>query len=401
MGLNSPATGMEIARASAAGTDSHAATDTLSPRERAERAGLDIRHVEHPTSTADITGRPHTCYVVDGALDYDGPADLGHVKDVAIIGTDGATLPIPAGNRGYDIRADGERFYLSLDFDQRAPGAWGRFWTSGGHMIADNMTFIGSGRRANPTPGQPLGDTAGPAMYMPATSDGAVNYMHNVTNVHGGVLPDEHFGDRPSGMWYGRSHTGALRITDSEISEFPNNGIYASASPGVFEIETTTFDTNGVSAVRLPHGFMANCHVVYNSADTGLRNADTPNHASLGIAIEQKKAGVTSAPAPGIYNCTVELLNVPKTRGAIATYDIYRPAEIGTIANCEITVDRGAGRDTAHIYISGSCERIERCLLDGSADRGASVVNLGPPIEVSGNEFDAPAGRENYRGAVR
>lgn len=365
------------------------------------RRGLDIRHIEYPQAMSDITGESHTLYAIEGGFEYDGYIALPNVQDVAIVGKGGASIPVPSGNRGYDIHADGGNFYLSCDFDQTADGAWGRFWASGDNMIAESMEFVGSGRPANPNPSEPLGYKSGPAMYMPAASDGAVNYMRDVTNRHGGVMADEHFGDRPSGMWYGRGHSGILRIQDSEISEFPNNGIYASASPGTFEIDNTTFDTNGVSAVRLPHGYMNECHVVYNSKDTGLSNADTPDHASLGIAVEQKKAGVTDDPAPKIQNCTVELLNVPKTRGAITTYQIYRDAEIGLIDNCRIVVNKGAGRDTAHIYISGSCDRIEDCTFAGDADLGVSVDNNGPMLRARNNTFNTPPSRENYDGPVR
>lgn len=372
-------------------------------RELARRIGLDIRRVEHVDSAGKIRGRDNTLYV---ATDDIGKIDVGRVHDTAIVGQDGAdvSLTIDRRDRSWDVLAEGSNFvFANIDLDQRKPGAWGRVHAHGDGMWVRNLQTIGKARPANPDPSRPIQVTSGPTWSLVAPSPNAVNGLVNVTDKHGGVLADRHFGDRPMGMWYGASHKGTVRIVNSELSEYPNNGLYATAAPGSIEAIDSRFWNNGVTAGRFSHGFWKRCDIGYDHENSGLGNADAENHGTVGIGVEQKKDGVTGESGPDIIDCTVRMKNVAKGGAGIRAYDIYKPAKIGDILRTDIHIERGCGDYAADMEIAGKVGEIKACELSGSNRQFASVHNTsGRTVTLDNTEWSYGGGRNRSKaGRVR
>lgn len=370
-------------------------------RDRAEAAGIDVDRVEHVSSTAEIDLRPRTVYAVSGRLERDGDI-TGRAEHVAIVGLGDGVLPVPHGNRGYDIGVRGGPFLLSgMTIDQTAGGgAWGRIAAPGDGMQLVDVEWRGSGKPANPDPSEPIGQKSGPGVSMPATSESATNVQRNVTNVHRGVLADIHFGDRPIGQWLGSKHKGTLRMVNCEYSAWANNALYASASPGRFEIEGGVYRDNGVSALRIAHGKMEDVVVEHDASRGLLGNANARGHASVGVAAEQKKDGANGKPGPDLINVTVRMKDVSKGGAAARAYDIHGKAEWGKIIGCDLHVERKAGDYAADIEIRGGVKAIRDLTVSGSNPRHHSIDNRsGERVVIDGFERDYPHSRKRDKGA--
>lgn len=369
-------------------------------KQLARSHGIDVKQVKRVESTSELDGADHTLNYAPDGLDWDGPADLGSVSNVAVIG-DGE-LRVPAGRRAYSVIAQGHDFlWAGIDLNQEAPGAWGRVRAPGARMQVRDITFVGRGRRANPDPSSGLpGGTAGAAIYMPAKSPDATNTIEGVTMVHGGVLADQHFGDRPTGVFLAGRHRGTLRIIDTEISSVPNNAIYATAAPGRVEIEGCTFEDNGVMCGgRIAHGYWKNCQIEYDASRDGLDNADAPEHGVSALGSEQKKDGANGKPGPDVINCSVTVTNVGKGGTGLRAYDIHRDAKWGVIRDTDIHIEDGAGDWAADIELRGVVESIRNCEFSGSKDSYHSIDNRsGRRVVTSGCDWDYPSGRGRSKG---
>lgn len=367
----------------------------------ARQNGVKVDRVVHVDRTSDIDGKRNVVYAVEGRLDYDGPVDINGTDHVAIVGKNNAHLKIPRKNRDWDVLGGGSNHFLwaNIDFDQSASGAWGRFNAPGDGIVLRDTEWIGSGRSANPNPDDPVGYKTGPGVSMPATSSGAVNIQENVVNIQRDVLANKHFGDRAIGQWYGGSHKGTLRMINCEYSGWANNALYASASPGNFEIEGGRYRDNGVSALRIPHGHIKNVLVEHDATRDILGNANTPGHASVGVASEVKKAGNNGKPGPDLINVTVRMMSVGKGGTAARAYDIHNNADWGTIKNCDFHVERGTGDWAADIEIRGDVKAIKNCKFNGSQNRHHSIDNRsGDRVVVENSSWGYPSGRSRSGG---
>jgi len=393
--LHAPATGMDLAEA----------TDEQAPKAKriAEAHGLTVEHVVDVERTSEIDGAANTVYDVAGPLTHDGRIDIGGTDDTAIVGTtDDARLVIPAKNREYDLRVGGGIGFLwwGVDLDQREPGAWGRLHGAcAGSATFKNFETLGSGRRANPDPSSRLDDKSGAFLYAPATDENGTNYVVNVENDHAGVFDDRHFGDRPIGLWLGGEHEGTLCVRDCVLTGFPNNAIYASAAPGPVEVERCDLSNNGVTNGRIAHGHFKHCAVEVDCEDSPMDNPDAPDHATVGLAAEQKNAGANGKPGPDVIDCLVMMANVGKGGTGLRAYDIHQPADWGVIEGTDIHIGSGAGDYAADIELRGDVEAIRDCGFSGSNDQHASILNRsGQPVTVEGGTWDYPDGRGRDKG---
>jgi|GEM_PF-5442026 len=367
------------------------------PAERAAQAGIDIQNtVNVSSSVGEIDAAPNTLYIVDGVeLGHAGKHALGNVDNVAICGKNGASLKIPSGYRDFSVTVSGGSNFMwsGIDLDQTASGAYGRlnFNVANGGFY-ESFKTIGSGRHPDASPGSsyPGVSNGQGQLHIPATSPSGTVRMKNVSLIHGGLNPNSHQKSYPIGIFFGDGgHKGTLNVVDSQIEEFGNNGIYASACSGTVNVSGGRLYNNAVAQYRVANGAIENCTVGYDANNNGMANADASGHATVGIASEQKKGG--SGGSVDVKNCTVEFKNVPKTRGAIATYDIHGTGHFGTIEGCEIVVDKGAS-GAAHIHIGGVCKTIADTTFGGTVSSGTCVVNQGPPISTSGLKNETSRG---------
>ena len=184
---------------------------------------------------------------------------------------------------------------------------------------------------------------------------------------------------------------------NTQFEEFSGPAVYGSACPGTINATGCRFYNNAVAQFRVADGSIVDSTVGYDFNNTGLNNADTASHGVAGIASEQKKAG--RGGSVDVKNCTIEWLNVAKTRGAVVTYDIHSAGTFGTIEGSEIVTDNVGG--AAGIRIDGRCSAITGCAFSGSESSGSAVVNNGPPIRMEGNTFDLASGRTRISGPTR
>jgi hypothetical protein len=400
------ARGRSSARKSGGGADKNGTNapahpdETLSPNELCEREGLDIRRVEYVESASEIEGQDHTLYLVSGTIEgrwFDS------VTDVAIVGESGADAAVRTETRDWDfcVVGDADGFLLAnLTFDQTADGAWFRVNAPGDGVTIRNIDTLGSGRRANPTPNEPLDEKSGPTYFIPATSEDATNKLVNVELTHDGVFPKQHFGDRESGLWTGRSHRGTIRVVDSLFRGVVNNPIYGSASPGSFEVVGCKFVDNGVTCGgRFAHGFFKDCIISFDHERSNMAHDDQPEHGVVGLASEAKKAGATGEAGPDILNTTIRMINVGSGGAAARAYDIYQPSDFGRIEDSEFHIEKGTGGYDADIEVEGGVETIKDCTFTGSNDEYASIVNTsGERVVLEGCKWAYPAPRRRSKG---
>lgn len=355
---------------------------TAPPEERAEQAGITINNTKTVTSMAQIDGASNTLYIVDGSagpLQHDGKHGLGTVNNVAICGINDARLEVPAGFRDYSLTTSGGSNFMwsGIDLDQTASGAYGRLNISVAHAgFVESFQTIGSGAPSGGGPGEPYAQ-----LHTPATSSSGTVRIKDVSLIHGGHFANNHQGKIGAfGIQFPGNHQGTLNIVDSQIEEFPNNGIYASACAGTINVKGGRYFNNGVSQVRIADGTIDGATIGYDYQNTGMSNADASGHGIVGIGSEQKKNG--RGGSVDVKNCTFEWTNVKKTRAAIATYDIHSAGKFGVIEGNNITVDNAGG--AAHIRIDGNGNAIRNNTFGGSVSGGSCLVLKGQ-VSVSGN----------------
>ncbi|PSQ19908.1 hypothetical protein BRD01_15290 [Halobacteriales archaeon QS_8_65_32] len=84
-------------------------------------------------------------------------------------------------------------------------------------------------------------------LLMPrVTSPNGVGVFRRFEARAGGVL-----GRRRIGVWIGPANRGTLRFEACRLEEFPNNGLYASASRGAIRVLGGTYRNNDISQLRL------------------------------------------------------------------------------------------------------------------------------------------------------
>ena len=368
-------------------------------RDIAEAAGIEVERVEHVKRTREVKLHPNTVYAVEGKLRYDRPI-TGAVDDVAIVSVDGASLPVPSHDDGYNVNVSGTDFlWHNVDIDQRATGAWGRIAAKGDRMQVANVETIGHGiepgyRHDNRRPH----DYGGPTLYMPATPR-STNTIRNCDFENGGTMQYKHYGVGQLGVWLAREHKGTLRIEDSRFAAFPGDATYVTNTTGELVCVDSVFDTNGTAGGRCAKGRFENCEFIFDYENSPLNELRDTENACVAIMVEAKQgeSGVT------IEDCSVTLANVDKSPAAIVVRNMTTPGRVDAIRNTDIHVSDNAD-DAADIMVmdkGASIKSVEGCVLDGSATGGESVANYADsPISVSGTGWRYPGGRKRTRGNV-
>lgn len=314
-----------------------------SPEQRASDAGITINTTENISSVGEIDGQSNTLYKVDGNLEHTGGKhDIGNVDNVAIAGTQGSTLSIPSGFTDYSVTVSGGHDFMwsGINLDQSANGATGRLnfnvSTNGYYEYFQLQGDAGVGPGGGP----------GPILHIPATSSSGRVRMRGVSLIYGGNFPDDHEGNLGAmGIFFNpNDHNGVLRIEDSQIEEFPNNAIYASACAGAIEVKGSRLYNNGVSQFRASNGWLRDSTIGYDYNNTGMKNPRQPGHGLVGCLIEQKKDG-SGGKVSDITNNTVEMLNVANCGGGIAGSAAHNSGYVGEVSGNEITMGNADGAD--------------------------------------------------------
>lgn len=128
-------------------------------------------------------------------------------------------------------------------------------------------------------------------------------------------LPDGAVRELPvTGCLVTGDSVGALTFRDCEIAGFPDNGLYASAADGPVTVEGGFYANNAIANVRVGDGAVV--RGVHVKADISEQADNT-----RGIRLREGTSAL-------VEDCTIELLEVPSSDGAITVATQMREVEI-------------------------------------------------------------------------
>jgi hypothetical protein len=143
----------------------------------------------------------------------------------------------PAGyqREWFRIERVGAFVFSGIDWDIRAPSCGPAVVARADRsLLIEDVEVLGRG----------AGDEN---LLMPRVgSPDGVGVIRRFVARDGGVL-----GRRRIGVWVGPENGGVLRFEACQLEEFPNNGIYASASKGAIEVLGGTYRNSDISQLRL------------------------------------------------------------------------------------------------------------------------------------------------------
>ncbi len=166
-------------------------------------------------------------------------------------------------------------------------------------------------------------------LAVEGSSDGGPNLFRlDVTDSDGSGLveqlsaPDGAVGGSTiSGCYVGNRNRGDLRFVDCHIEGFPDNGLYADPPGGRMVVEGGYYANSGISNVRVRAGSLVeNVHVRCDNASEGFENM-------RGIRLTNYNPEPEAPPAV-VSNCTVEMVDVSSSDGAIELSSDLTAAEI-------------------------------------------------------------------------
>lgn len=197
----------------------------------------------------------HLLVFPEGAYRFDSPAALLGLTDFGVVGRGDATFVAPPDHSGPWLTIDRgrgllfENIRVDVTAGNTAPTI--QLGVTDGLVVRD-VEVVGRGTRAasrsedggaNP----PVGNALNPVVRSP---DGE-GVVERFVARRGGHIGAYNGGRGRVGIFVGRSHRGRLRLVDCRLEEFPNNGVYASRTPGTVQVEGGTFANNDISQVRL------------------------------------------------------------------------------------------------------------------------------------------------------
>ena len=168
-------------------------------------------------------------------------------------------------------------------------------------------------------------------------SDGGPNLFRiDVTDPSGsGVVerlsaPDGAVGNSTvSGCYVGNRSYGDIRFVDCNIEGFPDNGLYADPPGGRMVVDGGYYANSGISNVRVrADSLVENVHVRCDTASEGFRNM-------RGIRLSNYSPDPEAPPAV-VRDCTVEIVDVSSSDGAIELASDLTAAEV---YDTEIRID--------------------------------------------------------------
>ncbi len=128
-------------------------------------------------------------------------------------------------------------------------------------------------------------------------------------------------GSTISGCYVGNRNRGDIRFVDCHIEGFPDNGLYADPPSGRMVVEGGYYANSGISNVRVRgDSLVENVHVRCDRSPEGFRNM-------RGIRLTNHSPDYEVAPAV-VKNCTVEIIDVSSSDGAIELSSDLPAAEI-------------------------------------------------------------------------
>lgn len=191
----------------------------------------------------------------EGTYRFDETNTLLGVNNFGIMGRGETTFVAPAGHNGSWFTIDRGRNLLfqniDLDVTARNTAPTLQLGVTEGLLVRD-VEIIGRGTW---TEQGSDGGGSNPAVgngFLPIVrSPKGHGTVERFVARQGGKIGRYNAGRGRVGIFVGKSHKGNLRLVDCHLSEFPNNGIYASRTTGTVQIDGGIFHNNDISQVRL------------------------------------------------------------------------------------------------------------------------------------------------------
>ncbi|MFB6164381.1 MAG: hypothetical protein ABEJ31_04405, partial [Haloarculaceae archaeon] len=206
-------------------------------------------------AVANAAGDDTLLVVPEGRFLVDGRLQIADVEHFAIYGRPGATFVAPPDHNGDWLVVDWGTDLLveGFDVDVRAANAAPSLqFGAADDLVVRDVEVIGRGMRDDSEPGPADGHTlVGNALLPIVRSPDGTGLVENFVARSGGRIGTYNGGEGRVGIFVGRSNVGTIRIVDCRLEEFPNNGIYASRTNGVVQVEGGVYRNNDVSQVRL------------------------------------------------------------------------------------------------------------------------------------------------------
>jgi hypothetical protein len=133
-----------------------------------------------------------------------------------------------------------------------------------------------------------------------------------------------------TGVWIGETNKGTITLRNCNVEGFSGNGVYASRTPGVVQVEGGTYKNNDISQVRIGS---SGSYVDGATAETDLSESRSPNPGEMlngsGIRLESDRGGSGAE----IRNCDVRVGPEVSADGGIQIFSNY---ENFTIENTRV-----------------------------------------------------------------
>lgn len=271
-------------------------------------------HIEDDTKLVFPEGE----YLLEG--DSNGSMRITDAENVAFVGEDGATLKAPPNVNGSWFLVDQSRnvAFENIDVDVTANNAAPtlQFSVSTGLSVRD-VEVIGRGTRDGSRPGTSGNVPVGNAFMPSVRSSNGHGVIENVVAKTGGRIGTYNQGKGRVGVFVGREHRGTLRIVNSRLEEFPNNGIYGSRTTGVVQVVGGKYENNDISQVRIGSegSYVRGATIRVDASRVRSPNARADFLNSRGIRIE---AGPIQTAGAKVQNCDITIRDVPRSNGGIA-----------------------------------------------------------------------------------
>jgi len=294
---------------------------------------------------ANQAGNDTLLYFPEGRYLMDGMWTLREFTNLGIVG-DGATIVPRNGYTGY-------LFVL------------GYAHKSATDLLVEGLEFDFTADETNPRPLQAqvednlvvrdvaASGTSGTARFD-VTTEGGSGVVERLRLPDGGRDPNR------VGVLVGPENVGEITFRKCHVEGFPGNGLYASPSNGPIHVEGGFYANNAIASVRVSSpATVRDVHVRCDRAPENFENM-------RGIRLRNGDSVL-------VENCTVEMMDVTYSEGAIV---IGRMMESATIRNIDITLSADevpaihakSPTNTEHAAIE--CRDIS---VSGEAAKGSTV----------------------------
>ena len=250
---------------------------------------------------------------------------------VGMVGRGNVRFKVPNRYNDWAVIMDHGQDVLfeNIDIDLRSYGATpGCRFAGYNDVQVHNVEFIGQGAHPN------KGAGVNPALGLIARDRNARVLAENVVARNKGRMGAYNRGNGRLGVWVGKPNKGTVTLRNCHFSGFPNNGLYASRTPGVVQVEGGVYRNNDVSQVRLGSegSYVKDARIEVDPSKSRSPNPQRMLNAR-GVRIESgpiNTAGVT------VENCDIRIANGASSQGGVVA---ARPAGMFDVVDTRIRVD--------------------------------------------------------------